>query len=127
MTTLQQILVLILAVGLLATSALAVKGDKSAAEAAWPLIESGALVLDVRSAEEFSSGHIDGAVNIPHTDVEALAAALGEDKSRTAVFYCGSGRRAGLVIDTLTEMGYTNLHNASGLEALEATQPASSD
>ena len=127
MKTLHQILLLLLAIGLLATSALAVKGDKDAAEAAWPMIESGALILDVRSPEEFSKSHIEGAINIPHTDIDGLAAALGEDKSRNAVLYCGSGRRAGIAMENLAEMGYTNLHNASGLEALQATQPESTD
>lgn len=126
MKSLPRYLLLFVALGLLVTSALAVKGDKEAAAAAWPMIEEGALLLDVRSEQEFSEGHIDGAVNVPHSDIDGLAAALGEDKSRNAVFYCGSGRRADMAMEILAGMGYTNLYNASGYEALEATRPQSS-
>ena len=43
-------------------------GDPEAARQAWPMIENGALLIDVRSAEEFADGHLDGAVNIEWTD-----------------------------------------------------------
>jgi phage shock protein E len=115
--------IILVAVLGMATVAQAVKGDTEAAAAAWPLINEGALVIDVRSEEEFDEGHLDGAVNIPHTEIQRAAESIGSDLDRPVVFYCGSGRRAGLVIYELSNMGYKNLHNATGLEALEATSP----
>ncbi|HSM68965.1 MAG TPA: rhodanese-like domain-containing protein [Xanthomonadales bacterium] len=100
-----------------------IQGDLEAARQSWALIEDGALVIDVRSAGEFSGGHVDGALNIAHTDIEALAAAIGPDLNRSVVLYCGSGRRSGLAIAGLEELGYEALYNATGYDALQATQP----
>lgn len=100
-----------------------IQGDLEAARQGWALIEDGALVIDVRSPGEFSGGHVDGALNIVHTDIEALAAAIGPDRDRSVVLYCGSGRRSGLAIVDLEEVGYTALYNATGYDALQATQP----
>jgi len=98
-------------------------GDQEAAKQAWPMIENGALLLDVRSEEEFAAGHLDGAINISWDDTDALIAAIGFNKQRPVVFYCRSGNRAGKSITTLAEKGYTNIFNATGLEALKATKP----
>ncbi|MEE4175752.1 MAG: rhodanese-like domain-containing protein [Xanthomonadales bacterium] len=99
------------------------RGDPEAAAEAWRLIEDGALVIDVRSAEEYAAGALEGAMHVPHDDTEALKQAIGEERSRPVVMYCGSGRRVGIAIDTLEADGYDGLHNATGLDALEATQP----
>jgi phage shock protein E len=108
---------------LLVPPVIAVNGDEQAAKLAWPMIESGALLVDVRSAEEFAEGHIDGAVNIVWDDTAALIAAIGEDKQRPVVFYCRSGNRVGKSIVVLGTKGYNNIYNATGLEALLATKP----
>jgi phage shock protein E len=100
-----------------------IKGDLEAARLGWTLIDAGALVIDVRSPGEFSGGHVDGALNIVHTDTEALAAAIGPDQDRSVVLYCASGRRSGLAIADLEELGYEALYNATGYDALQATQP----
>lgn len=100
-----------------------IQGDLEAARQGWALIDDGALVIDVRSPGEFSGGHVDGALNIVHTDIEALAAAIGPDQDQSVVLYCGSGRRSGLAIADLEDLGYTALFNATGYDALQATQP----
>lgn len=99
------------------------RGDPEAAREAWQLIEDGALVIDVRSAEEVASGALDGALHIPYDDTDALKKAIGDDRSRSVVMYCGSGRRVGIAIDALEADGYTGLFNGTGLDALEATRP----
>jgi phage shock protein E len=99
-------------------------GDPEIAKQAWPMIESGALVIDVRSEKEFSEGHLDGALRIEWDQFDALAAAIGEDKQRQVVFYCRTGNRAGKSIVELQARGYTNIFNATGLEALLETKPA---
>lgn len=82
------------------------------------LIDSGALIVDVRSKEEFNEGHLSEALLIPHTEVESRLAEFGSDKSRTIVLYCRSGGRAGKVKDALKAHGYNNVVNAGGYEAL---------
>ena len=125
MTMKHSLLTALLALVLLPLGALAaeVRGDVEAAAEGWERIEAGALILDVRSIEEYEGGHLDGAINIAHTDTQALASTIGEDKDRPVVLYCGSGRRAEAARDALAEQGYTNVFNASGLDALEATRP----
>ena len=112
-----------LALILVSVAALAVKGDTKQAEAGWALIQSGALLVDVRTPEEYAGGHIEGAVNVPYTETDKLASAIGEDKDRSVVVYCGSGRRAGKAKTALEALGYTHIFNATGYEALLATAP----
>lgn len=98
------------------------RGNAEQAEAAWPLIEEGALVIDVRSEEEYQAGHLPGAVNVPYEETEALIELIGPDQDRNVVLYCGSGRRAEAAQQSLEEASYTGVYNASGLDALLATQ-----
>ena len=98
-------------------------GDPEAARQAWPMIEAGALVIDVRSPEEFAEGHLDGAIRIDWHDAEAIARAIGVNKQRQVVVYCRSGNRAGKSIDKMKALGYDNIFNATGLEALQETRP----
>ncbi|NOR18671.1 MAG: rhodanese-like domain-containing protein [Xanthomonadales bacterium] len=108
---------------LLIAPIIAGSGDEAAAKLAWPMIENGALLVDVRSAEEFEEGHLEGAINIEWDNTEALISAIGEDKQRPVVFYCRSGNRAGKSIVELGAKGYTNIYNATGLKELNATKP----
>jgi phage shock protein E len=80
-------------------------------------VTNGALLVDVRSATEFSSGHVYGALNIPHDQVEARLPEFGEDKSREIVLYCGSGRRADMAREILNSHGYKKVFNAGGYES----------
>ena len=98
-------------------------GDHQAAKKAWPMIENGALLVDVRSEQEFAEGHLEGAININWDQTDELIAAIGNDKQRQVVFYCRSGNRVGKSIKVLESRGYTNIINATGLEALRATRP----
>lgn len=103
--------------------ALAVGGDTQIAQNAWPLIEDGALLIDVRTEEEFSQGHIEGAINISHEQTDALVSAIGNDKHRNVVVYCRSGNRSGKAQKALEGLGYTGIFNATGFEAIKATKP----
>jgi len=85
---------------------------------AWQDINQGALVVDVRTAKEFNSGHIKNALNIPYDITVNQFTALGIDKERRIVLYCRSGNRAGKAITALKEAGYTNLHNGGGYDSL---------
>lgn len=97
--------------------------DRGQAREGWKMIEEGALVIDVRSESEYLDGHLDEAIHIPYQNTDDLVYYIGENKDRPVVMYCGSGRRVGLAIDALERLGYTKLHNATGIEALLATEP----
>jgi rhodanese-related sulfurtransferase len=72
------------------------------------------VVLDVRTAEEFAAGHVVGARNIPHTEIAARLAELGDARERDVVVYCRSGRRSELALDALREAGFTRLYHLEG-------------
>ena len=86
-------------------------------------IESGALVVDVRTPEEFATGHLARATNVPHTAIAKNLATFGTDKEREIVLYCRSGRRAGLATAELRALGYTSVYNAGGYAELAAAAP----
>jgi phage shock protein E len=98
-------------------------GDPAKAEHAWPMIQSGDLLIDVRSEKEFAQGHVEGAVNIEWDSTDELIAAVGEDKQRQVVLYCRSGGRAGKAKAALEDKGYSGVYNATGFSALRATEP----
>ena len=74
--------------------------------------------IDVRSAEEFNTGHLQGAVNIPHDKIIEGVKALGSDKDAPINLYCRSGRRAEAALTELKNAGYTNVINHGGYEDL---------
>ncbi len=72
------------------------------------------LLLDVRSPEEFASGHIPGALNIPH---DQLANRLGEievHRAAEVVVYCEGGGRAARAADVLTDAGFREIRHLAG-------------
>jgi phage shock protein E len=103
--------------------AMAGSGDPDIAKQAWPMIEDGVLVLDVRTQEEFDEAHIPGAIHIPWEDTDSIIEAIGSDQQRQVVVYCRTGNRSGKVQTALEQAGYTNIFNATGFEALQSTRP----
>ncbi|QYJ73979.1 rhodanese-like domain-containing protein [Shewanella sp. FJAT-52076] len=102
---------------LMLTSTLAIGQDKDAATA-WKLIEQGAMLVDVRTPEEYAAGHIEGAINIPYEEVAAEFAKRAIDKDTSVVLYCRSGRRSGVANDALNAAGFTQVYNGGGYENL---------
>lgn len=95
-----------------------------AKNSAWEMIQGGALVVDVRTTEEFSAGHIAGAINVPYDQVAQRIAEFGSEKQREIVVYCKSGRRASVARETLVKSGFENVFNAGGYTDLAASQPS---
>jgi|GEM_PF-358342 len=79
---------------------------------------AGKLIIDVRTAREFSDDHIGDAINIPYNLIGARIGDLGIARTRQIVLYGGSGKRAGLALATLRKLGYTNVTSAGGLADL---------
>lgn len=71
--------------------------------------------IDVRSPAEYQSGHKEGAVNIPHTEIRQGIAQLNLDKNSEINLYCRSGRRASVALGELRQAGFTNVNNIGGL------------
>lgn len=74
--------------------------------------------IDVRSEEEFKSGHLQGAVNIPHDQIVERIKSVSPDKNAPVNLYCRSGRRAEAALTELKKAGYTNVTNHGGYEDL---------
>jgi rhodanese-related sulfurtransferase len=75
---------------------------------------AGALILDVRTEAEFSSGHVPGAINISHDELPSRLSDLDSGTDRPVVVYCRSGKRAGIATAVLLDAGYTNVLHLEG-------------
>lgn len=75
------------------------------------LAEKGGLLIDVRTADEFADGHIEGAVNKDYTngDFEAFADSL--DTMRPVFVYCQAGGRSGKARDMLVDKDFLEVYN----------------
>ena len=77
--------------------------------------ESGYVILDVRTEEEFAAGHIPGAILIPDYEIAEKAESVLTDKNQTILVYCRSGRRSKLAAEKLLELGYTDIKEFGGI------------
>jgi len=88
--------------------------------AALSLICAGAsaktVLIDVRTPEEFATGHLEGALNIDHSVIDKRIGMAGVGKDDEVILYCRSGRRSSLALDTITGMGYKKVLNYGGIE-----------
>ena len=78
------------------------------------LRDKGAVILDVREAEEFEQGAIPGAVFIPRGHLEGQVEGRIPDKDATVVIHCASGVRSAFAARTLGELGYTDVASLAG-------------
>lgn len=85
------------------------------------LIKNGALVIDARSQGEFATGHIQGAVNIPHTVIDRQIGGHAKSKEEPIVVYCHSGMRSSHARKVLLHMGYTQVVNGGSLRSMQNT------
>ena len=77
-------------------------------------VQTGPLVVDVRTPAEFAGGAYPGAVNIPLDEVPNRVVEFGA-KDREIVVYCASGGRSGYAQRILTQLGFKNLTNGGGI------------
>jgi rhodanese-related sulfurtransferase len=73
------------------------------------------IILDVRTEDEFATGHIKNAILIPDTDIAEKAESTLTDKSSTILVYCRSGRRSAIASEELSKLGYTNIYDFGGI------------
>lgn len=78
--------------------------------------ETGYLIVDVRTAEEFAEGSIKNAINLPLDQIQAgNVADVLKDKHQLLLVYCRSGRRSLAAAQALAAMGYTNVKDFGGI------------
>ena len=82
------------------------------------------LIIDVRTPEEFSEGHLTNAINIPFDQIAKIENYL-TDKSKPILLYCRSGRRAELAENTLYTLGYKETFNGMSYQLLLKAKPQS--
>lgn len=73
------------------------------------------MILDVRRADEFSAGHIPGAINVANEDITDAAPEELPDKNQTIYVYCRSGNRSKQASAKLAAMGYTHIIECGGI------------
>ena len=74
-------------------------------------LAAGALVIDVRSPDEFRGGHLTNAVNIPLGELQQRVPQLVKDKNQVLLLHCLSGGRSAIARQQLKRMGYINTFN----------------
>ena len=75
--------------------------------------------VDVRSESEFASGHVEGAANIPHTEIADRIAEVTSNKDARLYLYCRSGRRSAFAADVLTGLGFSDVVDVGGFEGAQ--------
>lgn len=73
------------------------------------------ILVDVRSKEEFDSGHIEGAVLLPVDQIQKNAAEVFPDKDAVYFVYCRSGSRSGAATAMMVDLGYQNVFDLGGI------------
>ena len=77
---------------------------------------AGAVLLDVRTTQEYRDGHIPGSQNMPLQQLDNVEE-VAENKETALYVYCHSGMRSRQAVSLLQAMGYTNVHNIGGIAA----------
>ena len=72
------------------------------------------LIVDVRRPDEFATGHVPSAINIPHTELDKRLEELNGNMHQEMVVYCESGRRAAIAQGILERAGFTKVMHLEG-------------
>ena len=76
------------------------------------------VLVDVRTQDEYSAGHIPGAMLFPNEDItEQRAAAILPEKDKKILIYCRSGNRSKQAAQKLADMGYKNIIEIGGINS----------
>jgi phage shock protein E len=83
--------------------------------AAAEIVESGdAVILDVRTSEEFAAGHLPGAININVEAADFADRVSGLDESAETLVYCRTGNRSGIATAEMADLGFTDMSDLQG-------------
>ena len=76
--------------------------------------QQGAMLIDVREADDFSEEHAAGAIHLSRGTIELKIEDKVPDAAAPIICYCGGGTRSALVAENLQRMGYTNVWSMAG-------------
>ena len=76
--------------------------------------ETGYIILDVRRPDEYATGHIPNAINVPNETIGTAEIPELPDKNQLIMVYCRSGRRSKEAAEKLVKLGYTNIVEFGG-------------
>ncbi len=77
-------------------------------------IKKGAVIIDVRSPQEYREGHINGAISIPDYQIKKSIQRFVDKKDVLIILYCSTGHRSQKSQQILENIGYTNVYNVYG-------------
>lgn len=83
------------------------------------LIDEGAIIIDVRTPQEYDRGHIKNSKNLPLGELPNRLKSVS-DKSKTYITCCASGMRSASAKSIMKRNGYTNVYNGGGWESLRS-------
>lgn len=78
------------------------------------MAREGAVVIDVREAEDYAAGHIEGAVHVPFDRFMDVIGSAAPEKDAPVIVYCYVGGRSAAAAQALARMGYTQVYNMGG-------------
>lgn len=94
------------------------------------LLDNGAelILVDVRSAEEYETAHIPGALNVPNESINGTQPDALPELNKTVIVYCRTGVRSKQAADKLVGMGYTDVRDMGGIvdwpyDTISGTEP----
>ena len=82
--------------------------------AAAQLVDGDAIILDVRSPQEFAAGHLPEAINIDVESADFADRVAGLDESAEMLVYCQTGNRSGVATDEMADLGFTDMSDLQG-------------
>jgi len=106
------LVVLVLAIAYLSMK----RAGQISAKEAQEYLRNGAMIIDVRSLNEFESGHIIQAQHMPLDRVEMLVSASVKDKNKVLLLHCSTGVRSNMAKKKLEALGYKNVFNLGSYE-----------
>ena len=83
------------------------------------LVKAGAVIIDVRTTQEYNGGHIKGSKNIPLAEIPHKLKPFS-DKEKTYITCCASGMRSASAKSIMKKNGYLNVHNGGGWSSLQS-------
>ena len=86
--------------------------------------QSGFIILDVRTEQEFAGGHIPNAINVPNESIADKQPEQLPDKNQMILVYCRSGRRSKQAAQKLADMGYTDVREFGGINTWQGETTA---
>ena len=89
-------------------------GEISAEDARTEMAKNGAVLIDVREADDWRAGHAEGAVHLSRGVIELEIEDAISDVKKPIICYCGGGSRSALVTESLQKMGYENVRSLAG-------------